>query len=44
MSMLYSVVSSAASVVRPVNIHPSLDANIYNPGCTSTLWGKIKSK
>ena len=38
MSMLYSVVSSVASVVRPVNIHPCLDASIYNPGCTSTLW------
>ena len=36
-SMLYSGVSSAVSVVRPVNIHPSLDASMYNPGCTSTL-------
>ena len=43
-SMLYSGVSSGASVVRPVNIHPSLDASMYNPGCTSTLWGKIISK
>ena len=43
-SMLYSGLSSAASVVRPVNIHPSLDASMYNPGCTSTLWSKIKSK
>ena len=43
-SMLYTGVSSVVSVVRPVNIHHSLVASMYNPGCTSTLRGKIKSK
>ena len=43
-SMQYSGVSSAVSVAWPVNIHPSQHASVYNPGCTYTLWGEIKSK
>ena len=39
-SRLYYGVSSAGSV----NIHPSFDASMYKPGCSSTLWVKIKSK